>query len=519
MKSPYNSLFNKQFKLNPNYTVDDYLQDIDEYGLETVWKEIIDLFNHKDDSYGVLTINHFGELYEIGLAHVSKVDKKEHGKYYTPHDVADLMSDWLIDLKGENVCDVCCGTGNLTLSYLEKLGEEKARELICSGNLHLYDQDKLALYICQSIIGICYGREIIHHIHCVCGDFLNHNIKLPDNCKVISNPPYHQIKEIKEDWDSSEILSQTNEFYSAIMEKVIKNSKASVIITPYSFIGASKFYPLRRLMNKYNGFIISFDNIPVGLFNGRKHGIFNTNIKNSVRAAITVVENKEGVKGFKCSPLLRFRSKDRTLLLRRERLESFIGTQYQVVQDDKSRYAKCFRSLEPVLQVWEQLSSQTLSDLIREDGQYQLYIPNTCRYFTVGSERNLERSGKITLSFNDEETYAYVYCLINSSFCYWHWRLYDGGITYPPYLLKELPVFLNQLSVEDKAQLLKIASEMMRLEEEYLVYKKNAGKLQENIKFPDVYRKQINQLFFKALGLQGDVSILEAIHANSVISD
>ena len=50
-------------------------------------------------------------------------------------------------------------------------------------------------------------------------------------------------------------------------------------------------------MNQYNGEIYSFDNVPGNIFCGRKHGIFNTNTSNSVRAAITVVrkDNSNGL--------------------------------------------------------------------------------------------------------------------------------------------------------------------------------------------------------------------------------
>lgn len=43
------------------------------------------------------------------------------GKYYTPEDVASLLSNWLLPLDGINICDVGCGTGNLILNYLSKL--------------------------------------------------------------------------------------------------------------------------------------------------------------------------------------------------------------------------------------------------------------------------------------------------------------------------------------------------------------------------------------------------------------
>lgn len=517
MKSRFNCLIKERISNNPNYTIDNYKQDIDNYGLKEVWQGIVGLFNNKEDSYGVLSINNFGELYEIGMAHVDKVNKKEHGKYYTPSDVADLMSEWLMDLKGEKICDVCCGTGNLILSYLDTVGEEKAKALLLEGNIYLYDQDELALYICKSTLEILYGKEVVRNVHCVQGDFLNKEIKLPNDCKVISNPPYYKIKEIKDCWEATDVVVQTKELYSAIMEKVIKNSEASVFITPYSFIGASKFYSLRELMSDYNGFILSFDNVPTGIFTGRKHGIFNSNSSNSVRSAFTVVENKENTKGFKCSPLLRFRSQDRAFLLQREVLESFIGTQYQTIHSSQKRFTKCFLELEGVLNTWSNKSNQTLSDLICVNGQYRLYIPNTCRYYTVGTQRELERFGKMELLFNDIESFAYAYCLVNSSFCYWYWRMYDGGITYPISLLKEVPVFLDVLTKDDREELIKIALEMIELEEKYLVYKKNAGKLQENVKFPIMYRKKINQIFFNVLGLKNNISDLDIIHSNTVV--
>ena len=91
-------------------TIEKYIEEIDKDGLENVWDSII--------KNGLSEVQNAGELYEIGLAHINKKEKKESGKYFTPFDVADVMSDWFAGLKGENVCDVCCGTGNLILSYL-----------------------------------------------------------------------------------------------------------------------------------------------------------------------------------------------------------------------------------------------------------------------------------------------------------------------------------------------------------------------------------------------------------------
>ena len=65
-----------------------------------------------------------------------------------------------------------------------------------------------------------------------------------------------------------------------------------------------------------NGFIVSFDNVPGNIFCGRKHGIFNTNTANSVRASITVLKKDDALKGFKVSPLIRFKNEEREKLLK-----------------------------------------------------------------------------------------------------------------------------------------------------------------------------------------------------------
>ena len=498
-----------------NYTIKQYIEDIDKYGLTDVWIGIISLFEDENDAYGVLTINNFGELYEIGLAHTNKISKKEYGKYFTPNDISKVMSEWFADLKGESICDVCCGTGNLIISFLSTLKPSKAKKLISSGKIYIYDQDELALYICQSTIGIIYGKENASKINCICGDFLDQKIKLPSNCKVISNPPYFKIKENKKSWEITDVIIDTKEFYSSIMEKIIKKSQASVIITPYSFIGGSKFYSLRKIMNDYNGFIVSFDNIPGAIFSGRKHGIFNSNSTNSVRAAITVVENKKTKKGFRCSPLIRFKNEERSLLLQKEKLESFIGNRHQIVNDKNKRYAKCFPEMESILDSWNKNSNKKLSDLTNPDGLYKICVPNTCRYHSVGTKKDLDRVGKITLSFDNKEYFHYAYCLTNSSFCYWHWRLFDGGITYQSSLLNEIPVFFDKISDEDKEILSKIAIDMQEHEDNYLVYKKNAGKLQENVKFPKKYKNIINEIFLKTLGISKMSYDFDIIHSNT----
>lgn len=493
------------------YDKTQYEQDIKELGLEKTWHKVCDMIYQ---SQQIDFIDNLGEMYELGLSIIDKNEKKNNGQYFTPPDIAKIMSQWLIPLHGEKVADIACGTGNLILSYLDEIGKDNAISLLQSGNLYLYDIDKIALQICIASIAIKYGKENIQNIHTVCDDFLNKNIRLPENCKVICNPPYAKLN-MASCYQPTKVLLETKEYFSVFMEKIIQQSTASVIITPYSFIGGNKFYPLRLLFNQYNGFIVSFDNVPGNIFAGKKYGIFNSNTSNSVRAAITVVENKENIKGFRLSHLIRFKTQERERLLNNQTLEQFVSAKYQTVSSVQPSYYKCEKSLEKILQAWQEKSSHILLDFVAKNGQYKINMPNTCRYFTTATQYNLQRSGKIELNFSDEFVFCFVYCFINSSFAYWHWRLYDGGITYQKNLLLKLPIFYEILSENDKLFFQQLAQEMINLEKEFIVTKSNVG-IQENVKFPVYFRQKINQRILDILNINENAEILEKVHANSL---
>jgi len=510
------SLSNINISRFKNYSFDYYIEDIEASGLENTWANICEYVLTYGENTDFLMVKNFGEMYEIGLAIQDKQQKKENGQYFTPDDVAIVMSEWLDSLEGENLCDVGCGTGKLILTYLDYIGKDRALKLLNEGKLYLYDIDAVALKICKTAILLKYGKELKDKIHDISGDFLSSRIQLPQNCKVISNPPYAAIQQIGLYWRNTRVLNDSQELYSVFMEKIIKDSLSSVIITPYSFISGSKFYSLRTVMNQYNGEIYSFDNVPGNIFCGKKHGIFNTNTSNSVRAAITVVR-KNNSEGFRLTPLIRFKSAERKDLLQCNVLESFLSPERQKISQDKPMYYKCFKELQPLYNcVVEKAGKHILAELVSKNGEYILSMPNTCRYFTSATSGKMNRNGQITLHFDDEKKFNYVYCLINSSFAYWHWRLFDGGITYPISLLLKMPVIYNALSEEDHAFFKEVVKEMSKKANDYIVKKKNVG-IQENIKYPRQYRDRINQRFLDILNLKVDNSTMDLIHSNMAL--
>lgn len=299
------------------------------------------------------------------------------------------------------------------------------------------------------------------------------------------------------------------------MDKILAQSKKAVIITPHSFMGSDKFFSLRERMNNYTGYIWSFDNVPGNIFNGRKHGIFNTNNVNSVRAAITV-KTENTSKGFQIGPYIRFSSGERTSVVSYNYLSQLQLSDYQIISKEHLYYYRYLKETEQLVENWLSQDS-TLGEYLTSISDYPITVPNTCRYYTVGALKSLKRTGKNIIYAKNLDAFCIVYGWLNSSFCYYYHRMCNGGITYPITLLKNMPII--KLDTDQIKQLKNIIKEMIASENQYVSYKKNAGVLQENIKFPEEYRNRLNQIFCEAINIKTPVDAFTAIHANCSLEE
>lgn len=476
-----------------------YLASIKEKGLAETWEDI--LSNYFPNEY--FKPNTLGGLYEMGLAAENKIEKKSMGKYYTPDDVAKIMAQFFIELPGDNICDLCCGTGNLIFAVLNELGEQTAQEKISNGNIYLYDIDPIAIKICVAILKTRY--KDIDKIHTVVQDCLEEELVFPKDTKIICNPPYG--KNIDLVHSNYICAAATKEMYVAFMEKVLLNKIPAVFITPHSYLGGDSFKELRREM--CGGKIFAFDNVPGNIFNGPKFGIFNSNTANSTRAAISILNPKE--KEIYVAPFIRYKSEERSKILNKNFLETLLPNSFQTASDKVLyRYAV---GTEELIKEWTN-SPATLNDLISTTGitKYRIDVPNTCRYYTTASARTLNRSGKITLYLKDENSFYLAYAFINSSLCYYWHRMCNGGITYPITLLKQMPIF-----GEATKELKDLCNSLIQNEETYISLKRNAGAYQENIKFPMDFRFKLTDLLLKQIGLTIN-DALKKIHNNSCLT-
>jgi hypothetical protein len=183
-------------------------------------------------------------------------------------------------------------------------------------------------------------------------------------------------------------------------------------------------------------------------------------------------------------------------------------------------YVKCHKDLANVFKIWQSKSNGRLLDLLsKTKNEFPLYVPNTCRYFTTASSKKLNRSGAIEIYAKDQTSFDYLYCLVNSSFAYWHWRLYDGGITYQIGLLNDMPTFENLLTADDKNFFSSMRDKMVAVEKDFIVTKLNAGAPQDNIKFPKQFRDEINARVLKILGASESPTLFDLIHSNAVFTN
>lgn len=480
-----------------NLSIEEYKTLIDKYGFEKTWNSIckkLKTLDHQEFSEKIFNFEELGKLYEIGLAYTNKISKKEMGKYYTPKDVCQLMSQMLFETDDEKViADTGCGTGNL---ILEALNWTENIEKV-----YIYDLDKIALNVCEARIKSKFGNrfKVVKKF----GDFISDEIKLPKNAKIIANPPYSKIKVSDDFKEKHPAYYQSKDLYVGFMEKILKSASKAVIITPQSFLVGNKFSLIRKQMaGEFEGEIYSFDNVPASVFNGKKEGIFNTNTSNSVRASITYLRKADNLTGFRLTHLIRFKEEERSEVIKLAYLKEQLGC----VKQDLKTPLKCFKELENFVYQVINSSTKTISSLLSEEPtEFKLRINNSARYFTVGTKMKLSRDGYYDVYARNEQSFITLYALLNSSYCYMFWRMFDGGILYPKSVLLKTPL----PSIEITEELKNTVQTMINKEQEFTVYKMNAGKPQESVKFPTQYRNALNSLLF------GNNLPFDLIHQNN----
>lgn len=442
------------------------------------------------------TIVEVGILYETALNYYLPDGKKNNGVYYTPNDVATFMAEECINssnLTEGVLLDPCCGVGNLTFTLLETLPDSVDREKFLLNNLLCFDIDPLSLLTARIMVTLRWQKNIPDLFHklenvYVIQDYLDtvndgslFKSEHYNYDTVLMNPPY--VNGVKDD---RFITSDTGDLYSYFMEIALANAENVVTVTPQSFTSSEKFRSLRKLiLDKFTFDCYVFDNMPDSIFNGRKIGTRNTNVKNSVRAAVSVFRQKHSGSVCRITPMLRWKAGDRKQLFGSVR--EFLASPAMSV-DVFPKVPKQLVNVYDVGVLFPRLGS-LFSDGVTE---FRLVVPSTPRYFLTAASVDLQRTGKHTLFFRNENDYRLGYVLLNSFYSYFWWRAVGDGMSLTFNTLRSLPMpeLLPNVDVES------VVEKLLLSEVENMVVKTNSGKQQENVKHPVSLRRECSVLFF-----------------------
>jgi|694.fasta_scaffold146198_2 predicted RNA methylase len=375
----------------------------------------------------------------------NETEKKENGVFYTPEDISIFMSEKtkLFD-DGKGVwLDPCCGLGILSIC-LASIQDDPVD--FVKNRLIINERDNNQLQIALGNFREKFGVEPKSFNE----DFLEYNF---GEDYIIMNPPYFKYRD--------------SDIYAYFLDKASKTTKGFVSINPLSFTNGKKFKETRKNLLTFSAInLYHFDNIPGCIFYDA-----------SVRVSIIITHNNNDDR--RTTGIIRWKSSDRKKML--DNIEDNIDDAILT----ENIFYKTSKNTNKYIQ-----TTKLLSNYLCDYSEYPLYIANSPRYFISASTEKLDRTGQIEIFMKDLESYNKALILLNSSYLYWWWRTNDSSMSLTKGSLLTLPWI--DVSVDEE-----IIAEIERSQIENKVYKKNAGKLQENVKHPKTLIGKLNSIFLE----------------------
>jgi type I restriction-modification system DNA methylase subunit len=370
-------------------------------------------------------------------------EKKENGVYYTPQDVSIVIAERakIVD-DGKGIwLDPCCGLGILSITMASI--QDDPIDFI-TNRLIINEIDKNQLQIALSNFKEKFGvvpRSFNEN-------FLEYNF---DEDFIIMNPPYFKYED--------------SDIYAHFIEKACRTTNGFVSINPVSFTNGKNFQRTRNMILQFSSITLyHFDNIPGQIFKDAK-----------VRVSIIVTHNKNSER--KTTGQIRWKSEHR-----KEMLCNLDDNLSEGVFTDNIFYKTLPNTKQYIS------AEKKLKDFVVENSEYPIFVTNSPRYFITASTEILDRKGQIKIYMKDLDSYYKAIVLLNSSYLYWWWRTSDSSLSLTKKTLLSLPWV-------DVNYDIKIINKILESQLNNKVYKKNAGKLQENIKHPKELLKELNSLF------------------------
>jgi hypothetical protein len=304
------------------------------------------------------------------------------------------------------------------------------------------------------------------------------------------NPPYVRVKS-KEYSHLGFQSAKCGNLSAYFVEQAIEITEIGKVIcqiVPQSIIQSERMNSIRKILHTRCSSIDieAYGCVPGYMFDQGKIGSnSNTSITQRV-AIITAVTGESRTPNLTSTRFIRWGSKERDMLF-----DDLQKTQIPNQLSADSEFPMIGEENAKKVLLKTKATNRTLSDILSSNNRLKLFVPKAVRYFCTAARNDLHRS-QIELNFLDISSRNMAQILINSSFFYWHWRIYGNGFQVSNRDLLRLPIPSVKAQENYHKEINSMANRLHRRRKSLAVKKSNKGMI-ENIKY-DNDAKLMNDL-------------------------
>ena len=462
--------------------------------------------------------------------------RRRGGVHHTPFDVTQHMANLSLekleisdDAIPEDlvICDLAVGAGAFLLQYARIISNISKLDvgLILEKHVIGFDIDPNVLQICSLCFHLergCPNSESSYNLHQLdsIGQLNSRErikqrvVEMMPSSKgnptiTTGNPPYVRVKS-KEYAHLGFQSNKSGNLSAYFIEQAIEITEIGKVvcqIVPQSIIQSDGMRTIRKILHTRCSQIDieAYGCVPGYMFDQGKIGSNSSSAITQRVAIITAVTGESKTPILTSTRFIRWGSKERDILfenLQKTRIPKKMCLNYDfpMIGDEASK---------KVLLKTQQ-SARCVVDLLGSNKRFKLFVPKAVRYFCTASRNDLDRS-QIELTFDDYRSRNIAQILINSSFFYWHWRIYGNGFQISNRDLLRLPIpsIVNQERYEKEIDAM--ANRLHRKRKALAVKKSNKGMI-HNIKYDNDPRlmNDLDNLISDLFGLENDYAFRAA---------
>ena len=433
--------------------------------------------------------------------------RRKSGVHFTPFDVTRHMVDLSlekIEISDDSIpedlviCDLAVGAGAFLLQYARIISNMTGISvgLILEKHVIGFDIDPNVLQIsslCFHLERGCPNVETAYQLHKIDSiGQLNSREKIKTRIAEMmpsskgnptiptGNPPYVRVKSK----EYSHLGFQSNKcgnLSAYFVEQAIEITEIGKVIcqiVPQSIIQSKGMNSIRKILHTRCSSIDieAYGCVPGYMFDQGKIGSNSSTSITQRVAIITAVTGEAKTPVLTSTRFIRWGSKERDILfddLQKTRIPNHLSADYDFPMIGEEKAKKVLLKTKA--------SNRTLSNILCSNNRLKVFVPKAVRYFCTAARNDLHRS-QHELNFLDITSRNMAQILINSSFFYWHWRIYGNGFQISKRDLQRLPIPSVETQEKYQKEINSMANRLHRKRKSLAVKKSNKGMI-ENIKY------------------------------------